>query len=251
MSSTFVVAAFYQFVRLDDYLQMREPLLAECKKNNILGTILLAEEGINGTIAGHRDDIDQIHAYLRLDPRFNNLEYKEASTSYLPFFRMKVRLKKEIVALKISGISPNKKVGTYVDAKQWNTLISDPSVIIIDTRNDYEVQIGTFKNAINPRTESFGEFPAFANSNLDPKRNPKIAMFCTGGIRCEKASSYMLEQGFAEVYHLKGGILKYLEEVRKEESLWEGACFVFDHRGAVSHDDFEKAISDTPAPSHL
>jgi UPF0176 protein len=235
---SYVVAALYQFVTLEDHAQMREPLLAECKRLNIIGTLLLAREGINGTIAGSREGIDAILAYLRSDARLSGLEHKESFTTSVPFKRMKVRLKKEIVTLGVPGIDPNEKVGTYVSPEQWNELINDPSVIVIDTRNDYEVQAGTFKNAINPRTRSFRQFPDFVKSELGDAKNRKIAMCCTGGIRCEKASSYMLEQGFKEVYHLKGGILKYLEEVPSEQSLWEGDCFVFDDRGVVGHGDF-------------
>lgn len=237
MSSTVVVAALYKFVTLEDYKEMRVPLLAECKKTRILGTLLLAHEGINGTIAGTREDIDLILAHLRSDPRFADLEHKESFVESMPFLRMKVRLKKEIVTLGVPGIDPNKKVGTYVDAKDWNALISDPSVTVIDTRNDYEFEMGTFKNAVNPKTKSFREFPAFAQANLDPAKAPKIAIFCTGGIRCEKASSYLMEQGFSEVYHLKGGILKYLEKVPEEQSLWQGKCFVFDQRGVLDREN--------------
>jgi len=221
-SSPFVVAALYKFVTLDDYAQLRAPFLAECKRHNIIGTLLLAREGINGTIAGTRDDIDRVLSYLRTDPRLRDLEHKESLTDCPPFFRMKVRLKKEIVTLGVPGVDPSKKVGAYVSPKEWNELIADPNVVVIDTRNDYEVQAGTFKNAVNPNTRSFGEFPKFAESNLDPGLTPKVAIFCTGGIRCEKASSYLLERGFTEVYHLKGGILKYLEEVPQEDSLWLG-----------------------------
>ncbi len=237
MSPNIVVAALYKFATLSDCAQLRTQLLTECQKTGILGTILLAREGINGTIAGTREGIDHVLAFLRADARFHDLEHKESITSSMPFFRLKVRLKKEIVTLGLENIDPNKKVGTYVDPKDWNQLINDPSVVVIDTRNAYEFEIGSFKNAVNPNTRSFREFPDFAKANLDPARVTKAAMFCTGGIRCEKASAYMLEQGFAEVYHLKGGILKYLEEVPESESLWQGKCFVFDHRGAVGHDD--------------
>jgi UPF0176 protein len=238
MSQNFIVAALYKFVALEDYVELKAPLLAECKKHNIAGTLLLAREGINGTIAGHRDDIDNILAHLRTDPRLADLEHKESQASSQIFKRMKVRLKKEIVTLGVPTVDPTQQVGQYVDAKDWNALIADPSVIVIDTRNDYEVQVGTFKNAINPGTRSFGEFPEFVKANFDPGKTPKVAMCCTGGIRCEKASSFMLQQGFTEVYHLKGGILKYLEEIPKDESLWEGDCFVFDQRVTVNHDDF-------------
>ena len=230
-----VIAALYKFVTLENHQEMRAPLLAECKKNRILGTLLLAHEGINGTIAGTRADIDQILAHLRSQPCFRDLEHKESFVESMPFLRMKVRLKKEIVTLGIEGINPNEKVGTYVDPQDWNELIQDPSVAVIDTRNDYEFELGTFKNAVNPGTQSFREFPTFTKNNLDPVKTPKVAIFCTGGIRCEKASAYLMEQGFSEVYQLKGGILKYLEKGPENESLWQGECFVFDQRIALDH----------------
>lgn len=232
---TLVVAAFYKFIKLPDFAEMQNPLLSFCEAQGIKGTILLASEGINGTIAGSRQGLDSVLAYLRSDNRLSDLEHKESSAEEPPFERMKVRLKKEIVTLGLPEVSPTKKVGTYVSPKDWNAIVSDPEVIVIDTRNAYEVNIGTFKHAINPKTHSFREFPEYVRQNLDPNKHKKVAMFCTGGIRCEKASSYMLGQGFEEVYHLKGGILKYLEEVPKEQSLWEGECFVFDERIAVQH----------------
>ncbi|BAZ42861.1 rhodanese-like protein [Calothrix sp. NIES-4101] len=230
-----VVAAFYKFTQLPDFREIQNPLLLFCLTQEIKGTILLAEEGINGTIAGSRAGIDAVLAYLRSDSRLVDLEHKESSSESAPFERMKVRLKKEIVTLGIPEVSPTQQVGTYVSPQDWNAIASDPDVIIIDTRNDYEVKIGTFKNAVNPATHSFREFPEYVQQNLDPQKHKKIAMFCTGGIRCEKASAYMLSQGFQEVYHLQGGILKYLEEVPKENSIWEGECFVFDERIAVKH----------------
>ncbi|MFL9709335.1 rhodanese-related sulfurtransferase [Methylobacillus sp. Pita1] len=230
-----VVAALYKFVSLPDYQEIQPGLLALCNAQGIKGTLLLAEEGINGTVAGSREAIDVLLAYLRQDPRFADIDHKESFTDEMPFYRMKVRLKKEIVTLGVPGIDPNKKVGTYVKPEDWNALISDPDVIVVDTRNDYEYEIGTFKGAIDPATTTFRQFPDYVRNNLDPAKNKKVAMFCTGGIRCEKASSYMLEQGFEEVYHLQGGILKYLETVPKEQSLWEGECFVFDQRVAVRH----------------
>lgn len=240
MSQNLVVAALYKFVVLEDFAQYQAPLLAECQRHEITGTILLAREGINGTIAGSRAGIKGVLAYLKGFPQFSDLEHKESHAKEPPFKRMKVRLKKEIVTIGVPSVDPNSVVGEYVDAKDWNALISEEDVIVIDTRNDYEVQLGTFKNAVNPKTRSFGEFPEFVTANLDPAKTPKVAMCCTGGIRCEKASSYMLQQGFEKVYHLKGGILKYLEEVPKEESLWEGDCFVFDERVVVNHDHFTK-----------
>lgn len=233
--SGFVVAALYRFVTLDNYRQLREPLLDECITAGVKGTLLLAAEGINGTIAGSREGIDRVLAWLRSDPRLAALEHKESVDDEMPFYRMKVKLKREIVTLGIAGIDPNRVVGTYVAPRDWNALVNDPEVVLIDTRNRYEYDIGTFRGAIDPATTSFREFPRYVRDNLDPARHKKVAMFCTGGIRCEKASAYMLQEGFEEVYHLQGGILKYLEEVPEEESTWEGECFVFDNRVAVNH----------------
>ena len=230
-----VVAALYKFVTLEDFHELREPLLDVCIASGARGTILLAHEGINGTIAGTRQAIDQVLAYLRSDPRLADLEHKESFDDHLPFYRMKVKLKREIVTMGIEGIDPNSRVGTYVAPGDWNDLVNDPEVLLIDTRNDYEYGIGTFRGAIDPRTQSFRDFPAYVRSHLDPEKHKKVAMFCTGGIRCEKASAFMLEEGFAEVYHLQGGILKYLEEVPPQDSTWEGECFVFDNRVAVDH----------------
>ncbi len=230
-----VVAALYKFVRLDDYIDIRKPLLAFCQKHNLRGTLLLAQEGINGTIAGARNDIDAVLAYLKADQRMHDLEHKESFCATNPFLRMKVKLKKEIVTLGVEGISPTKKVGQYVKPEDWNALISDPEVVLLDTRNDYEYEIGTFKGAIDPSTTTFREFPEYVQKNLNPEKHKKVAMFCTGGIRCEKSTSYMLEQGFDKVYHLQGGILKYLETIPEKDSLWEGECFVFDERVAVKH----------------
>ncbi|MEA5583181.1 rhodanese-related sulfurtransferase [Nodularia harveyana UHCC-0300] len=230
-----VVATLYKFVSLPDFAEKQEPLLSYCQSQGVKGTILLAAEGINGTIAGSRVAIDSVLAFLRADPPLADLEHKESYTETQPFERMKVRLKAEIVTMGLPEVDPNQQVGTYVTPEEWNDLICDPEVIVIDTRNDYEVNIGTFKTAQNPQTKSFREFPEYVSHNLDPNQHKKVALFCTGGIRCEKASSFMLSQGFAEVYHLKGGILKYLESVPTEESLWEGECFVFDERVAVRH----------------
>lgn len=230
-----VVAALYKFVSLPDFAQKQDPLLSYCQSQGIKGTILLAAEGINGTIAGSRQGVDSVLAFLRSDPRLADLEHKESYTEIQPFERMKVRLKAEIVTMGLPEVDPNQQVGTYVSPQEWNDLISDPEVIVIDTRNDYEVNIGTFKTAHNPQTKSFREFPEYVSKNLDPNQHKKVALFCTGGIRCEKASAFMLSQGFTGVYHLKGGILKYLESVPAEESLWEGECFVFDERVAVGH----------------
>ncbi|GJM40955.1 MAG: UPF0176 protein [Ardenticatenaceae bacterium] len=233
--SSFVIAAFYKFVELPDYQERRFPLRDFCVANEVKGSILLAAEGINGTIAGSRQGIDAVLDYLRQDDAFASLTHKESHADFMPFIRMKVRLKKEIVNLGRPDLTPNKQVGEYVPADEWNGLISDPDVILVDTRNDFEVELGTFKGAINPKTVSFNQFPEFVAQHLDPNRHKKVAMFCTGGIRCEKATAYMLEQGFEEVFHLKDGILKYLEQVSPEESLWEGNCFVFDQRVTVNH----------------
>ena len=233
--SEIVVAAFYKFAKLPDFKQLQAPFLEFCLSVNINGTILLAEEGVNGTVAGSRGSIDSLMAFLKTEPRLHDIDHKESFTNELPFDRMKVKLKKEIVPLGVSTVDPNELVGTYVSAEDWNELISDPEMIIVDTRNDYEVDIGTFKNAIDPKTKRFRDFPAFVSDNLNPDKHKKVAMFCTGGIRCEKASSYMLQQGFKEVFHLKGGILKYLEKIPADKSLWDGECFVFDQRIAVGN----------------
>jgi UPF0176 protein len=230
-----VVAAVYKFVKLADSASLREPLLAQCDALGITGTLLLAEEGINGTIAGTRSGIDNILAYLRSDPRLGDLEHKESFAEHPPFYRMKVKLKKEIVTMGVPGIDPTERVGRYVKPEDWNALIRDPDVLLVDTRNDYEVDVGTFKGAVDPRITTFREFPDYVKRNFDPEKQPRVAMFCTGGIRCEKASAYMLQQGFPEVYHLQGGILKYLENIPAERSLWQGECFVFDQRVAVGH----------------
>jgi UPF0176 protein len=235
----YLTAALYKFVSMPDYKALQAPILAECQKHHIKGTLLLAEEGINGTIAGLSGDIHAVLTYLRSDPifagRFTDLEHKESYADNHPFYRMKVKLKKEIVTMGVPNVNPNSTVGTYVKPQDWNAIISDPDVIVLDTRNDYEVHIGTFKGAADPKTATFREFPKYVAENLDKTKHKKVAMFCTGGIRCEKASSYMKEQGFEEVYHLQGGILKYLETVPEAESLWQGECFVFDQRVAVKH----------------
>ena len=235
----FLTAAFYHFVTLDKKNSIQDRIHNFCEANKIKGTILLADEGINGTISGKEKNIRDFLIFIKkeslFDGLFSKLEHKESWATKNPFYRMKVRLKKEIVALGVDGVSPTKNVGKYVRPEEWNNLISDPNTIIIDTRNSYEVDIGTFKNAKNPNTSTFRELPNFIEKNLDPKIPKKIAMFCTGGIRCEKATSLMLEKGFQDVYHLKGGILKYLETIDKAKSLWEGECFVFDQRVAVTY----------------
>ena len=233
--SRIVVCAMYKFVTLDNYQNMRAPLLDFMDKQKIRGTLLLATEGINGTVAGSRQSIDALLNYLRSDPRFAKLNCKESLTTKMPFLRTRVKLKKEIVTMGVEGIDPKQIVGTYIKPKDWNTLISDPDVLLIDTRNDYEIQVGTFKHAINPKTDSFREFPDYIKQHFDPTKHKKVAMYCTGGIRCEKSTAYMKEQGFEEVYHLEGGILKYLEDVSEKESLWQGECFVFDERVTVNH----------------
>ena len=229
------VATFYKFVALPDYAELQQSLKETCQTQNVRGTILLAEEGINGTIAGSQTEIDAVFAHIRSDARLTDVDIKLSPANEPPFEKLKVRLKKEIVTIGLPEVSPTQQVGTYVAPKEWNSIIADPDVTVIDTRNHYEVGMGTFKGAQDPETDVFNEFPDYVKENLDPTKNKKVAMFCTGGIRCEKASSYMLSQGFEEVYHLKGGILKYLEEVPEEESLWEGECFVFDERVAIKH----------------
>ena len=234
-TSPFLVAALYHFVSVPHFESLRAPLQQLCEDNGVKGTLLLAHEGINGTIAGPDAGIATVLDYLRAMPEFARLEHKESRASKMPFVRMKVKLKKEIVTMGVENIDPNKIVGTYVAPQDWNALISDPDTIVIDTRNDYETAIGIFKGAVDPNTKTFREFPDWVKNNTGLHNKPKIAMYCTGGIRCEKATAFMKEQGFDEVYHLKGGILKYLEEVPQEESLWEGACFVFDERVSVEH----------------
>tara|TARA_R110001592_G_scaffold50620_6_gene156446 strand:+ start:1671 stop:2621 length:951 start_codon:yes stop_codon:yes gene_type:complete len=231
----FVVAALYKFVSLPDYHEMREPLLDVCLQAGVKGTILLAAEGVNGTIAGSRQGVDTVLSYMRADSRLADLSHKESFDKSQPFYRTKVKLKKEIVTMGVDGIDPNDVVGSYVKPADWNALISDPEVLLIDTRNDYEVEIGSFRGAVDPKTTSFREFPDYVREHYDPQKHKKVAMFCTGGIRCEKASAFMKHEGFEEVYHLEGGILKYLEEVPEPESLWQGECFVFDNRVSVTH----------------
>jgi UPF0176 protein len=233
------VAAFYQFVPLPDFEALREPLRNMCIALEIRGIILLAAEGINGTVAGSDVSIDALIKQLQqgalFGGRLDNLELKYSSASAMPFNRMKVRLKKEIVTLKDDVTDPRQQVGTYVDPQDWNTLMDTPGIVLIDTRNQFEVEMGTFNGAVDPGLKSFSEFKDYVERNLDPQRDTKVAMFCTGGIRCEKASSYMLSRGFKDVFHLKGGILKYLEAVPPEQSRWHGECFVFDHRVALGH----------------
>lgn len=234
-SRSYLVCALYRFVELDNYESLQKPLLDFLNKHDIKGTLLLAREGINGTVSGSREAIDALLAWFDRDPRLKGIDHKFSQDDEQPFYRAKVKLKKEIVTMGVEGIDPRRVVGTYVKPKDWNTLISSPDVVLVDTRNDYEVKIGTFEGAINPATSSFREFPAYVKQHLDPRQHKKVAMFCTGGIRCEKSTAYLKELGFDEVYHLEGGILKYLEEVPERESLWRGECFVFDNRVTVNH----------------
>jgi len=233
--STFLTAAFYKFVDLPDYVDLQAPLLAFCEAQNVKGTILLAREGINSTIAGPAAGVHAVLAHLRSDHRLADLIHKEASADSPPFYRMKVRLKREIVTMGVPEVNPGLMAGTYVKPEQWNALIADPDVVVIDTRNDYEVSIGTFTGAVNPHIKRFADLPEWIRQNgeLNARsgKKPKVAMFCTGGIRCEKSTALMRTEGFDEVYHLEGGILKYLEQ----NSLWQGECFVFDERVSVGH----------------
>lgn len=233
------VCAFYQFAALPDYRELREPLRAFCAGLSLKGSVLLAREGINGTIAGTTEAIDTfahelVHGAM-FGGRLNNLELKCSTAEAMPFGRLKVRLKKEIVTLGDAAADPTRQVGTYVDANEWNALIASPDMLVLDTRNAFEVGMGTFESALDPGIKSFGQFKDFAADKLDPAKHKRIAMFCTGGIRCEKASAHLLARGFAEVYHLKGGILKYLEQVPEAQSRWRGECFVFDERVALGH----------------
>jgi len=233
--ATLLTAAFYKFVELPDFKSLREPLLMQCERVGAKGTILLAEEGINGTIAGDAQTVHAVLAYLRSDPRLADLEHKESSATEMPFYRMKVRLKKEIVTLGVPGVNAARMAGKYVTPQEWNKLLDDPDVVFVDVRNDYEVELGTFKGALNPHTKSFSEFPQWVEEQEQLRKKPKVAMFCTGGIRCEKSTAYMRMAGFDQVYHLQGGILKYLEVIPEQENRWEGECFVFDERVAIGH----------------
>ena len=234
MSKPITIAALYRFVRLDDYVELRDPLLKLMLEHEVRGTLLLAGEGINGTVAGRQSGIDALLAWLRDDPRLAGFDVKLSYDDEMPFLRSRVKLKREIVTMGVSGLDPA-NAGTYVEPEDWNALITDPGVTLIDTRNDYETAIGSFAGAIHPNTESFRDFPDYARAHLDPAKHRRVAMFCTGGIRCEKSTAYLREQGFDEVYHLKGGILNYLARVPESESLWRGECFVFDNRVSVDH----------------
>lgn len=234
MSSPIAIAALYRFVRLDDFAALRQPLLDFMLAREIRGTLLLAAEGINGTVAGRSEAIDELLEFLRRDVRLRDLDCKLSYDDEMPFYRSRVKLKREIVTMGVTDLDPA-QAGTYVEPGDWNRLISDPDVTVIDTRNDYESAIGGFENSLQPNTASFRDFPRYARENLDPGQHRKIAMYCTGGIRCEKSTAYLRELGFDEVFHLRGGILNYLEQVPQSESLWHGECFVFDNRVSVNH----------------
>ncbi len=231
----YTIAALYHFTQFPKPSALRPALIEVCSVNAVKGTLLLAQEGINGTIAGPRAGIDKVLAHIRALPGCADLEWKEATSNDAPFGKMKVRLKKEIVTMGQPDVDPRASVGHYVEPQDWNDLIRSEDVVVIDTRNDYEVEIGTFEGAIDPKTESFREFPQWWEENKDRFHNKRVAMFCTGGIRCEKSTNYLLGQGVEDVYHLKGGILRYLEEVPEKDSTWEGECFVFDNRVSVGH----------------
>ncbi len=241
--SRYLTAALYKFVELPDCADLKPGLQAVCDANNVKGTLLLATEGINGTIAGLPAGVHAVLAHLRADARLADLSHKESWADEPPFLRMKVRIKKEIVTLGVEGVSPTRMAGTYVKPQDWNALISDPDVVVVDTRNDYEVQIGSFKGAVDPNIKTFADLPDWVAAqeqgggvlSADGPKKPKVAMFCTGGIRCEKSTALLRMQGFDEVYHLEGGILKYLETVPPKDSLWQGECFVFDERVSVGH----------------
>jgi UPF0176 protein len=229
----YCIASFYKFVPLAEYESLKFPLLDFMKAHNILGTILLAHEGINGSVAGAYSDIVDFYAYLRAHEQFADLQFKEAFDDMMPFEKAKVKYRKEIVTLGVPGVDPLSHTGQRLSPEEWNTLLQDPEVVLVDTRNTYEVELGTFKNAINPNTENFRDFPEYVQQQLMDKKDKKIAMFCTGGIRCEKSTSYLKDLGFKDVYQLEGGILTYLNTIPSEHSLWEGRCFVFDERIAV------------------
>jgi UPF0176 protein len=234
--SNILVAAFYKFAELPDFKALREPLQQRCETLDIKGTILLAAEGVNGTIAGTPGNVRDLLAFLHSDQRLAGLEHKESFAEQPPFYRMKVRLKREIVTLGVPDVNPARNAGTYVRPEEWNALLDDPDVVFVDVRNDYEVALGTFPGALNPRTRSFSELPEWVRQQRELRTKPKVAMFCTGGIRCEKSTAFLRSEGFGEVYHLQGGILKYLETIPAAESRWQGECFVFDERVAVGRD---------------
>ena len=230
-----LVATFYKFTKLDDLASLQKSIETRCLENNVRGIVLIASEGINATISGSRDEVLLVLHFLLEDPRLESLTWKESTVKKQPFRKLRVRLKKEIVTMGVEGIDPERLRGSYVKPEEWNALINDPNVIVVDTRNDYEVEIGSFKNSINPNIVSFGELPQWLEDNIDVSEQPRVAMFCTGGIRCEKSTAYLKESNFKNVFHLEGGILKYLEQIPEEQSLWEGQCFVFDERVSVGH----------------
>jgi len=232
---TQTVATFYRFVDLPDCKEWRTQLESECETHNVLGTIILATEGVNATIAGPKSGVEAVLEFIRGDQRFTDMPHRECESQSNSFHRLRIIIRPEIVTLGDPSINPNDAVGEHVSPEDWNQLISDPDVLLIDTRNDYEVELGTFKGAANPNTETFGQWDNYVKNNLAEAKEKTVAMFCTGGIRCEKASAHLVKQGFEKVYHLQGGILNYLQQVKPEESLWEGECFVFDHRVSVVH----------------
>ena len=231
----FLIATFYRFTTIEDPPRMQGSIESCCRENDVKGIVLLANEGINATIAGTPDGVLAVLSFLRKDSRFAELTWKESNAKEQPFRKLRVRLKKEIVTMGVSGIDPERLTGTYVKPEDWNEFVSDPNVMVLDTRNDYEVEIGSFKDAINPNITSFGELPQWIEDNIDVHAKPRIAMYCTGGIRCEKSTALLKEAGLNEVYHLEGGILKYLERIPEDQSLWDGQCFVFDERVSVGH----------------
>jgi UPF0176 protein len=238
--SQYTIVAFYKFVELPNLSNLQTVLQKNCKKLGVLGTILLAPEGINGTLAGKEEDIKAILTLLESHEPLADLEYKYSHSDHIPFRKTKILIKKEIVTFDAGYTCPSKKTGKHISPEEWNQLITEPDVLIIDTRNTYEIELGTFKDAINPQTKQFTDFPNFVKENLEPRKHKKIAMFCTGGIRCEKASTYLLDQGFENVYQLQGGILKYLEKIKPQQSLWQGKCFIFDDRITLDKEAIKK-----------
>lgn len=232
---TYLIAAFYKFVSLEDYQRLKKPFLRAMNSWQIKGTIILAKEGINGTICGEESHVNQFFEYLNQDPRINPLNFNTTWDDTIPFSKAKIKLRQEIVTMGIDNLNPEKETGVHVDPLAWNDLIRDKEVLVIDTRNEYEVSLGSFENAINPDTIDFRNFPDYVEKHLLPHKNKKIAMFCTGGIRCEKSTAYLRQQGFNEVYQLQGGILNYMQSVPEKDSLWKGACFIFDDRMALDY----------------
>ncbi len=232
---SYTVAGFYKFVPLEDYREMHQPLLATCRKLEVTGTILLADEGINGTVAGSRTNIEALIVHLQKNPRLAEFPVNISIATENPFNRLKIRLKKEIIKMGVPGVKPSNKTGRHVTPEEWNSLVEDQQVLVLDARNKYETAIGSFANAVDPRIKSFVEITNYVQEKLGEQKDRKIAMFCTGGIRCEKLSTYMMDQGFKEVYQLRGGILRYLQEMPEEKSLWNGECFIFDHRVSLGH----------------